>query len=296
MTVKLSYGFVQSQFSAEGYTLLSTEYKNCMVKLEYRCPEGHENSIRYSSFQSGCRCPSCNNESKRNTLEFVKSEFSAEGYTLLSTEYEGALKKLEYRCPEGHENSIRYNDFKSGCRCPSCFGNEARRHTLEFVKSEFRKSGYEPLFTEYEHNQQKLEYRCTKGHEHSITYNDFSKGRRCGVCFPGGFNSSLPGILYYLEFIHQDQNYFKIGITNHSVKYRFSGDLIKPEILWYKPYTIGQDAYNEEQDILKFYRPVYGYKGIPFLKSGNTELFTQDIRFVPENPYRELNLKRHRST
>lgn len=69
----------------------------------------------------------------------------------------------------------------------------------------------------------------------------------------------------------------KIGITNHSVQKRYSSlELKSINILkeWY--YEYGQDAYNEEQRILKDYKQYKYTKGKPLL-TGNTELFNTNV-------------------
>lgn len=218
---------------------------------------------------------------KKLTCEFVQSEFIEIGYTPLFTEYENNDQKLKFRCDNGHNHSITYKDFRTGRRCGVCSGKSNVRHELSVVQAKFIQIGYTPLFNDYKNAHQKLSYLCDVGHKHAITYNHLRQGDRCPSCAEYGFNPLEPGILYYLEFIHQDQSYFKIGVTNRTIKARFSDEPIKPKILWHKLYTIGQDAYNEEQDILKFYRPLYGYSGTSFLKSGNTELFTVDLRTIP---------------
>ena len=40
---------------------------------------------------------------KKLTYEFVKNSFKKEGYKLLSKEYRGPHRKLDYICPKGHE-------------------------------------------------------------------------------------------------------------------------------------------------------------------------------------------------
>ena len=50
---------VRISFEKEGYTLLSTEYKNVNTKLDYICPKGHIHKITWGSWQSGSRCGIC---------------------------------------------------------------------------------------------------------------------------------------------------------------------------------------------------------------------------------------------
>ena len=48
-----------TKINAEGYELLSTEYKNAHEKLLFKCPEGHEFKSTWNKLQQGHRCPIC---------------------------------------------------------------------------------------------------------------------------------------------------------------------------------------------------------------------------------------------
>ena len=61
---KKSYEEVKDIFEQEGYTLLSTEYKNMATKLEYKCPNNHIHKMTLGNFIRGRRCPSCGNNYK----------------------------------------------------------------------------------------------------------------------------------------------------------------------------------------------------------------------------------------
>jgi len=57
--IRLSYEEVKEAFDNRGYTLLSTEYVNSNIKLDYKCPKGHLGAMKYNSFQQGKSCPIC---------------------------------------------------------------------------------------------------------------------------------------------------------------------------------------------------------------------------------------------
>lgn len=177
--VKHSLDFIRSEFKKEGYKLLSNVYANNKQKLAYICPKGHEGSVRWDAWVRGVRCGKCAGNIKY-TIDFVRAEFEREGYRLVSSEYVNNKCKLDYVCPVGHSGSITYNSWKQGCRCFECFGR--KKHTLEFIKSEFEKEGYKLLTGEYNNCEQKLEYVCAKGHNHFITWHSWTAGQRCGVC------------------------------------------------------------------------------------------------------------------
>ena len=117
---------------------------------------------------------------KKLTYEFIKSEFEKEGYTLVSKEYINSKTKLDYKCSKGHEHSIRLNAWQRGHRCSTCA--RVIKPTLELVKQSFEKDDYILLSKEYINNNTKLDYKCPKNHEYSITWRNWKQGNRCLIC------------------------------------------------------------------------------------------------------------------
>jgi hypothetical protein len=118
--------------------------------------------------------------SKKLTYEFVKAQFEKENYILVSTEYIEAHNKLDYICPKGHQHSIKWNHWQQRGRCPYCYGNI--KPTFYKIKESFENYGYILLSKEYVNNHTKLNYRCPKGHEHSIGWNDWRGSHKCPTC------------------------------------------------------------------------------------------------------------------
>ena len=172
--------YVKEQFEAEGYELLEDSYINNYTKMKYRCPEGHEHSMSWSSWNKGTRCVYCSGMIKP-TIEFIRSEFTKEKYKLLTVKYINNEQRLHYICSEGHKHSITWGNFNKGKRCPVCAGNA--RLTIEFVTSEFEKEKYTLLSKAYINAFTKLYYICSEGHKHCITWNNFKKGERCPTCY-----------------------------------------------------------------------------------------------------------------
>lgn len=115
----LSIEFIKAQFEKEGFILLTTEYINCRQKLDYICPKRHRHSISWDNFKAGHRCPYCAGQDKPDIL-IIKEFFEKYGYKLLDNEYINDGYKLRYRCPEGHEHSMRWGNFRHGERCSTC--------------------------------------------------------------------------------------------------------------------------------------------------------------------------------
>ena len=135
---KLTYEHIKEQIENEGYALLSKEYKNANNKLKVKCSKGHKYKVNWGHFQQGVRCLECSG-SKKLTYEFVKEKIEKEGYKLLSDSYKDSRTKLKVKCPEGHEYSVKWNNFQIGQRCPECYAESSiskpEKEVLEYVKT-----------------------------------------------------------------------------------------------------------------------------------------------------------------
>ena len=136
MSKKLTYEFVKSQFEKDNYIPEFTEYINNHTKLNYTCPNGHKYGINWNDWQQGKRCPHCYGN-VRKTIQEVNNSFTNAGYVCLEDTYINSYTKMRYRCPNGHEHSMIWENWQQGKRCPSCAGNV--KLTIYFVKKEFEK-------------------------------------------------------------------------------------------------------------------------------------------------------------
>lgn len=114
------------------------------------------------------------------TYDMVRDAFEKEGYILLSDEYKNSRTKLDYICPKGHKHSIIFDSWKRGSRCQICSGN--LKLNIDYIKKDFKKEGYTLLSEKYINSITKLNYKCPKGHEHSITWGNWQQGYRCLYC------------------------------------------------------------------------------------------------------------------
>jgi len=180
-SMKLIIEFIRESFEKHGYEFLTKVYKNNHQKLDYICPEGHRHSMTWTNWQQGHRCPTCFNNNKKHSIEFVKESFENDKYNLITKKYINSKQKLEYICPNGHRNSMNWDNWKYGRRCPTCAIND-RKLTIEFVRECFEEYDYELLTKIYINSYQKLEYICPKGHRHFITWDSWKQGYRCPTC------------------------------------------------------------------------------------------------------------------
>lgn len=124
---------------------------------------------------------------RKITIDYIKKDFSKEGYKLLTKKYVNNNQKLIYICTNNHKHYISWRDWKSkGRRCPFCnigkLGANIRL-TYKFVNEQFEKEGYKLLSEKYKNAHQKLSYICKNNHKGNITWNDWKTGYRCRRCY-----------------------------------------------------------------------------------------------------------------
>ena len=266
---RLDQNKVKASFEGEGWKL-NSPYETSDKKLEVTCDKGHNILLRWADWQKGIRCAVCHG--RYISTEDVSKAFENVDYTLLS-EYKRSDLPLNFICDKGHHHSITWDCFKQGQRCAVCAGK--MRKTQNEVESAFSEIGY-TLLSQYINDKTHLEFICSNGHRHSIPWSNFNQGQRCAYCAERGFDMNKPGILYYLRFDIDSVPYYKVGITNRTVKERYRMETNPYVILKETRYLKGFLAKEEESLLLKTYSE-WRYKGPKLLRNGNTELFTKDI-------------------
>ena len=121
------------------------------------------------------------------TIEYVRECFEKEGYILLEEEYVNAKTHMRYICPNGHNHSTTWSNFKHGFRCPYCSHSKTskgQRANFKKIKQAFEEENYTLLTKEeeYKNRHTYLYYICPKGHKHKISWCGFQQGKRCPYC------------------------------------------------------------------------------------------------------------------
>ena len=224
MADRFDIKFVEEEFSKEGYTLISTSYKNAEQKLSVQCPKGHEWSVSFHSFRAGARCRPCSikirSKKRRLDIEKVREYFEVHGYKLLSDTYENVEKKLMVQCPEGHEWNTSLHNFKSGNRCYYCCNSDSsvnKKHTIEYVREQFESCGYKLITDNYVNNRQKIEVMCSENHKWITTYHEFKQGNRCKTCFELNRGASLRLSHEHVKKYFESQGYKLLTDTYNNI-------------------------------------------------------------------------------
>lgn len=179
---KYSLEFIEDYLCREGYKLLTKELSPGERLIKIKCPVGHVSDIYFSNFYThGNRCFYCKG-SQKYTIDYVRSFFKEQGYTLLTSVYKGARQKLTTICPEGHTYEVSFSKFKDrGYRCSTCSGKGG--FDFNKLQEEFDKVGYKVLTKSYKRAIDPVPFVCDKGHTHEMALNNLMNGQRCGKCF-----------------------------------------------------------------------------------------------------------------
>jgi len=187
---------------------------------------------------------------------------------------------IEYICPNHgimKQSLRRHFNGKECYKCANDTNGLKKRSNADVVIKKAREvhgDKYDYSKVKYTKMTEKCTIICDCGNEFEQLFSSHLNGRGCPKCSCSGFDSGKKAILYYLSV--GNGLAYKIGITNKSVTYRFSGENHMVKVLKTWKFDKGIDAYNKEQQILKEYSK-YKYQGVPLLKNGNTELFSVDV-------------------
>lgn len=261
---------MQNLIQREGWQMVG-KYVNFGTNIHLTCPKGHRSNKTPRAWKRGIRCAICSGLAKIDPL-LVRKSLERCGWSL-NSDYVNNHTKLQLLCPSGHKADKTWKDWQQGKRCATCSGISPLNPN--FVRQTIEAEGW-TLNNEYVNSYTKLHLICPEGHVADKPWEYWKDGNRCNTCAVSGFSSAKPAIVYYIRFNYVNHDYYKIGITNQTIKERFKIEPIPYEILAWVNFDNGQDARDMENKILQKYKS-YRYRGKPFLHSGNTELFTTNI-------------------
>ena len=214
---------------------------------------------------------------KKTHEEYEKELFDIEIDYWPVEQYNGSVTKILHECLEGHQWKITPHNILNGVGCPTCNSIRQTKTNKQYVQELLVKNiKYTPI-EPYVNARAKILHECIEKHQWKITPSDILNGYGCPICASYGFNPDAPATLYYIHISKSNLEYYKIGITNKSIKKRFGLDMQYIKVIQETLYDVGFDARAEEQRILKKYSKFR--QNIPELltSGGNTELFEFDI-------------------
>ncbi len=276
------------------YDYSKTEYINNQTKVTIICAKhGEFLQIPSSHIYKKAGCPRCGTEKRTNKVRKSQKNFIEDArlihkntYDYSKVKYVSSFKKIEIIC-------IRHGEFwqepsyhLSGKGCRECYieklreKNTTRKSVEVFIKEAkiLHKNTYDYSKVKYINNKIKVEIICKVHGTFWQSPSHHLNGSGCTNCAFTGFNTNKPALLYYLKVNTDNYPLYKIGVTNYTVKKRFSSnDLQKITTLQTFIYSLGADALREEKRILGKFKS-YKYGGKKILDSGgNSELFIKDI-------------------
>lgn len=266
-----------------------TEEFGKKVLVEVTCEEhGIFRISALNHLQSTTGCPDCGAKQLRcgailTTEEFIEKAKKVHNgeYVYASTVYTGGRNKVKILCKVHGEFTQIASNHLSGGGCVECQrrkASEARLLSKDTVIASFIEAhGYKYDYSEVEYlgTYSRVKILCPIHGPFYQSPSTHKTGCGCHTCNRTGFDFSAKSTLYYLEVL--DGKAYKIGITNRSVKERFTKtDLSKIRVMATWEFTNGLRCYKVEQELLKTFKE-HRWRGAKLLKSGNTELFNRDV-------------------
>ena len=264
-------------FNKFDYT--KTNYINTRTKVTITCKEHGDFEQRVQSHLKGqCGCKKCLGIFDKTQDEFINESKQKHGNKFLydKVNYINTVTKITLICKEhGKFDTKPKTHLKNDGGCPKC-SERGKLNTKDFIKKskKIHKNKYDYSQTIYVNNTSIVDIICPKHGLFQQQPRTHISGSGCSGCSDSGFNKYKPGILYYILI---DGKYYKIGITNKSIKERFTKDFDRIKVIkeWY--YDDGEECYNMEQYYLKEFEWAKVNNVNILAKGGNTELFDRDI-------------------
>ena len=264
------------------YDYSKAVYKNSKTKMVIICPihgEFEQCHNKHSTAKQGC--PKCGGRVKSTSEEFIAKAKRIHGdfYDYSKVVYTNQYDNVTIICPTHGEFQQAPTNHLAGKKCRKCAyttnGLELRSTFEEFLEKANNIHGSKYTYTNYTKMSNYVTITCPEHGDFQQQASSHILGCGCPSCAVYGFDSTKPGILYYLS-INSGQAY-KIGITNRTLDERFNlTDLESIKVLKTWQYEDGNKCRSKETEIKRTYKE-HQYKGPNLLSSGNSELFTEDI-------------------
>lgn len=166
---------IQDIICGRGGTLLS-KISDSKTKIKIKCENGHVFFSTPTKIQQKRWCQLCRHVPFEKIQEYVKNK----GGEVYGT-YDTMQSKLSFTCHKGHIwVATPANVMLQGTWCPKC-SNRVKLDISEFCKIAHFKGGI-CLAKSYNTQQDKLKFKCSKGHEWEAYAKHIRAGHWCPIC------------------------------------------------------------------------------------------------------------------
>ena len=282
---KLTQADVIKQFKevhGDRYNYDKVNYKFNTEKVTITCKIHGDFKQTPKNHKSGKGCSKCFKMGRATKNELIDAFRAIHGdtYNYDKVEFTHGLNPITITCKKHGDFSQIPKSHKLGSGCPRC--NPKGKKTTEEAIQEFRSihgDRYNYDKVDYKDAHTKVTITCKIHGDFEQTPHNHINGNKtgsgCPSCASTGFNSMLPGIMYYLKI--DNGRAYKIGISNKNIGEIFTKkELEKIEVLKIWDYPRGKDALERKAIIIRDFAYAK-WKGEDLLVYGNSEIFDSDI-------------------
>lgn len=278
----------QKHGSLYDYSLV--DYKHSHKKVSIVCDLHGSFLQKPAAHLSGYGCPKCRyiKSAKKMALtleQFVEKSRQVHGdlYDYSSTKYINANQKVAIGCPKHGTFHQLARSHLSGFGCTLCGLEKITDSHEDFLRKagEVHAEKYDYSLTRYAGWDSKVEIVCREHGSFMQSPSSHLQGQGCPHCAKTGFKIDKPAFLYFVKFQKPYASFWKIGITNKTIRSRFNADTkyIVEQHSW--RFLVGLQAYQLEQKVLlKFKAHKFDSKNFLFPLNphrGDTECFNHDL-------------------
>jgi len=279
------------------YDYSKVKYINIKTKIKIICPiHGEFEQVPQKHLINGCnKCHKCNNN--KNTFQDTKGckklekDFISKAdkihnnfYDYSKVKYINIKTKIKIICPIHGEFEQSPNNHLSRHGCKKCGLEKRKLDENKFIEKCTVKHNnlYDYSKVKYISSSSKIKIICPiHGEFEQIASSHlFGSGcKKCSILKNGILKYKDRKTLLYFIFFPL-YNVYKVGLTRKNINKRFSNEIKRGIVhveLFSKTFPDGSDAFIKEQYILEKFNK-YKYKGNIFLETGNSELFTSEIK------------------
>lgn len=265
-------------WTSDKVDFLKENYATKGAKYCADCLECSISSVHSKANREGIK----SRKNQKKTHEEYQKELRTRNIQFFPLEkYIDSHTPILHQCMKGHQTSLRPYSVLTGRGCRKCdVANRTKTHETYLEEVGKLSSNTIEVLDEYVNSITPIRHKCSYGHIWKARPNGvLSSKHGCPECSTKGFNYNKPAILYYIKVTSFNLTYYKVGITNNTVKERFKREPETTDIVIIKEvqFARGLDAREEEQRILTQYSEHRQKVPELLISGGNTELFEFDI-------------------